>query len=88
MKLNMSGVAITDPTALRKLASIERTTAALIADRADYAQGVWRDLIRGCADDVIYWRAYGRLVTCGVPAARAATQAASYIVQAVHGMQP
>lgn len=74
----MSGAAITDTTALRKLASIERTTAALVADRADYAPSVWRDLIRGCADDVIYWRAYGRLVTCGVPAARASDDAAEF----------
>lgn len=78
MGKSISGAAITAPYALRKLAAIERTTAELVADRADYAPGVWRDLLRGCADDVIYWRAYGRLVTCGVPAAQAGDDAAAF----------
>lgn len=78
MGKSISGAAITDTYALRKLASVERATAALIADRADYAPSVWRDLLRGCADDAIYWRTYGRLVTCGVPAARASDDAAAF----------
>lgn len=78
MGKSISGAAITDTYALRKLASVERTTAALIADRADYAPGVWRDLLRGCADDVIYWRTYGRLRDCGVPEDRASSDAAAF----------
>lgn len=74
----MSGAAITDAYALRKLAFIERTTATLITDRADYAPSLWRKLLRCCADNVIYWRAYGRLVTCGVPASRASDDAAAF----------
>lgn len=62
----------------RKLASIAKHTAAIIVAVDDYPPSVWRDLLRGCADDVVYWRAYRRLVQCRVPDDRASHDAAEF----------
>lgn len=61
-----------------KLARIAGNVPLLLSGLAEAPEAtrkVWREFITTSADDVIYWRAYKRLVQCGVPADVAAANA-------------